>query len=359
MNNRLTSFTFFIVSTVIICYALIVAKNLLMPLIVAILLWHLFNTLAVYIKGIYGVGRYIPYTICLLLALFIIGSVIYKLASILTDNVGEVIVRAPQYQENLKAILSGIDTRFKIKLMAHVNDFFSTVSFQSILLNIYGTFTIVTSSAFLIALYVGFLFLEQRVMRPKLEALFPQPKHLSLANKIINQIVSDTQTYVGIKSAMSLITALSSWIIMKSVGLDFSEFWALLIFFLNFIPNIGSVIATIFPSLLALIQFQTTWWPFIVISCGIIVVQFIVGNLIEPRFLSKQLNLSPLVILISLGIWGQLWGILGMFLSVPIMVILMIIFSNFEKTKPVAILLSQNGSIRHDEAFNQPTQTSS
>lgn len=167
-----------------------------------------------------------------------------------------------------------------------------------------------------------------------------------MVTDIINQIVEDTQTYIGIKGAMSLITALASWVIMKSVGLDFAEFWALLIFFLNFIPNIGSIIATAFPAMLALVQFQTSWLPFTVICFGIIAVQFVVGNLIEPRFLGKQLNLSPFVILICLGVWGQLWGILGMFLSVPITVILMIVFSHFEKTKGIAILLSQNGLIR-------------
>ena len=98
--------------------------------------------------------------------------------------------------------------------------------------------------------------------------------------------------------------------------------------------------------MLALVQFQTSWLPFTVICFGIIAVQFVVGNLIEPRFLGKQLNLSPFVILICLGVWGQLWGILGMFLSVPITVILMIVFSHFEKTKGIAILLSQNGLIR-------------
>lgn len=348
MNTRLTSFTFFILSAAILCYGLIEAKNLLMPLIIAVLLWYLFNTLASYIQRVALVGRYLPWSLCLILALLIIGAVIYELAGIITDNVGDVIVRAPQYQENLKSILIKIDERFHVKVLVHVNDFFQSISFQSILVNIYSTFTSLASSAFLISLYIGFLFLEQQVMRLKLSALFPQKKHYDLATNIINQIINDTQTYIGIKSVMSLTTALSSWLIMKSVGLDFAEFWALLIFFLNFIPNIGSVIATLFPAMLALVQFQNTWLPFFVVTVGIITVQFIVGNLIEPRFLSKQLNLSPFVILISLGIWGQLWGILGMFLSVPIMVILMIVLSHFEKTIPVAILLSQDGTIRRN-----------
>jgi predicted PurR-regulated permease PerM len=158
--------------------------------------------------------------------------------------------------------------------------------------------------------------------------------------------VKDTQTYLGIKTLLSIITATASWVIMKWVGLDFAEFWALLIFFLNFIPNIGAIVATAFPMLLALIQFDN-WFPFAVITTGIVSIQFVVGNLIEPRFLSKSLNLSPLVILIALALWGAIWGVLGMFLSVPITVMMMIVFAHFEKTRPIAILLSKDGCIQN------------
>ena len=100
-----------------------------------------------------------------------------------------------------------------------------------------------------------------------------------------------------------------------------------------------------FPAMLALIQFES-WLPFFEITTGIIIVQFVVGNLIEPRFLGKSLNLSPLIILIALALWGAIWGILGMFLSVPMTVMLMIIFAHFEATRPIAIILSQDGYIK-------------
>jgi len=131
---------------------------------------------------------------------------------------------------------------------------------------------------------------------------------------------------------------------MKWVQLDFAEFWALLIFFLNYIPNIGAMVATAFPVALALIQFDS-WEPFIEITSGIVAIQFIVGNFLEPRLLGKSLNLSTLVILFALALWGSLWGIIGMFLSVPITVMMMIIFAHFDVTRPIAILLSQDGYI--------------
>lgn len=345
-TTRLQSFTFLLLSLYLIIHALIIGKMLLIPMIIAIFLWHLLNTLAKLIKNSVIFGKHLPQSLCLLFALLILMLVLYKLGEIITNNVNDVIQTAPRYQQNLLEILNNFGTKFKLKTMSYIQDTFNQLSFRSIFINIYSLFTGLTSNAFLITLYIGFLFIEQRVMQLKLTALFPDKKHLKLAEQIISQIVSDTQTYIGIKSAMSLLTAFSSWLIMKAVGLDFAEFWALLIFFLNFIPNIGSIIATVFPVLISLIQFQHSWWPFVVVSIGIITVQFIVGNLIEPRFLGRSLNLSPLVILLALAIWGSIWGIYGLFLSVPITVMMMIVFSHFDKTKPIAILLSQNGQVK-------------
>jgi predicted PurR-regulated permease PerM len=128
------------------------------------------------------------------------------------------------------------------------------------------------------------------------------------------------------------------------VGVDFASFWAVLIFLLNFIPTIGSIIATAFPSLLALVQFETAGPFFITISI-LTAIQFSIGSLIEPKLMGNRLNLSPLVILLSLGLWGSIWGIPGMFLCVPITVIIMIICAYFPETRPIAVALSGNGEL--------------
>jgi predicted PurR-regulated permease PerM len=135
---------------------------------------------------------------------------------------------------------------------------------------------------------------------------------------------------------------------MYFVGLDFAIFWAFLIFLLNFIPNIGSLIATLFPSALALIQFENTFAPFLVILIGVGAIQLLVGNLIEPRMMGSSLNISSLAVILSLSLWGTIWGITGMVLCVPITVIMMIIFAQFPTTRPVAILLSENGQLMTD-----------
>lgn len=345
MNNRTVTFTAGLILVWIIGYLLIIGRNLLIPIVIAIFIWHLLNTVREGVRRIPFIGARLPYWLSMFLALAIVALLIKILIDIISNNVSEVIAATPRYQEHLNKIYNVIDQRFHIKALVSVDQVLKSLSVQSMIMNIYAVFSTITSSAVLITLYVGFLFVEQHFFREKLNALFPHKEHRDLVNNIMSHIINDTQIYLGLKTLMSLFTATSSWIIMRAVGLDFAEFWGLLIFFLNFIPNIGAIIATAFPALLALIQFES-WWPFIIVTSGIVAIQFVVGNMVEPRFLGKSLNLSALVILFSLALWGAIWGILGMFLSVPITVMMMIVFAHFESTRPLAILLSQDGQIK-------------
>ena len=155
-------------------------------------------------------------------------------------------------------------------------------------------------------------------------------------DKINDAIIS----YLSVKSFVSILTGALSYFVMIAIGLDFALFWAFVIFLLNYIPSIGSIIATLFPALLALIQFDTLT-PFFIILFGVGVIQVAIGNFLEPRMMGQSLNISPLVVMLALSLWGALWGVPGMVLCVPLTVIMIIIFSEFPNTRPIAILLSQ------------------
>ena len=139
--------------------------------------------------------------------------------------------------------------------------------------------------------------------------------------------------------------AILSYCILLVAEIDFAAFWALLIFILNYIPYIGSVIAVAFPVVLSLLQFSSIILTASVLI-GLLGVQLLVGNIVEPRITGKSLNLSPVVIVLALSVWGSIWGVIGMILSVPIMVMVMIVLSQFSKTRPIAVLMSQSGEIR-------------
>jgi len=227
-----------------------------------------------------------------------------------------------------------------------LNKMLTDISFGSLVARIAAGIGGLLGNLSLIAVYLLFIFLEQRYFHEKLTSVLRDPDRTAHVQQILARIDHDIRTYVGIKTFVSLVTAGISYAIMKTIGLDFAEFWALLIFVFNFIPNIGSLISTSLPALLALVQFQSLA-PFATLVIGVGLTQLLVGNVLEPRMMGQSLNMSPLVIMLSLVLWGSVWGIPGMFLCVPITVIAMIILNNFEQTRWIALLLSQDGKLKH------------
>ncbi|MBN9230203.1 MAG: AI-2E family transporter [Legionella sp.] len=342
--NRLLSCASALIIIWIMGYFLIIGSSILIPLVVALFIWHLLNTIQGMIKRIPMFGEALPGWVSMVMAFAVAAIFISIFVNIITTNVNLVLDASGRYQENLMQLVDNIDAKYRVQILVKINQFIKLINVQTMLLKISAVFTTLTSSMVLIILYVAFLFVEQHFFHRKMDALITTAGHQKIVHNILKHVDNDMQAYLGLKSLLSLMTALPSWVVMKLVGVDFAAFWALLIFFLNFIPNIGAIIAILFPAALVIVQY-TDWVPFLEIVIGLGLIQFIVGNLIEPRFLSHTLNLSPLVILLSLSLWGAIWGVLGMFLSVPITVMLMIIFAHFEKTRPIAIFLSQDGDI--------------
>jgi len=342
--NRSITFTSILISVCLIGYLLMAGRGFILPWVMALFIWNLLNTLSNAIKTLPYIGKRLPTALSMLASFLVVITFIWILVQIVANDVNEVISASARYQDNFRSFMGQFNEDLISKALKGLNQILKDLNFQSILLNLYGGFTTVAGSAVLIALYVSFLFVEQSFFTKKLEILVPSAAKRKVIKQLIEKTIEDTQLYLGLKTLMGLLTAVASWIIMMWIGLDFAEFWALLIFFLNYIPNIGAIIATLFPALLALIQFQSLGLCMVMTS-GLVIVQFIIGNILEPKYMGKSLNLSPLVILFALGLWGVIWGVLGMFLAVPITVMMIILFAHFKATRPIAVLLSKNGQI--------------
>ena len=202
----------------------------------------------------------------------------------------------------------------------------------------------IAANAGIIIIYILFLLAEQRTFDRKIRTLFPDTDRQKEVQELLHKIQTQIQTYVWIKTLMSLLTGGLSYLILILVGLDYALFWAFVIFLLNYIPTIGSLLGITLPSLLALVQFNTMV-PFGVIVVTLGAAQFAIGSVLEPRLMGRSLNLSPLVVIVTLVVWSSIWGIAGALLSVPITVIAMITFSHFHRTRPIAIILSGDGNI--------------
>lgn len=343
-TETLRSIGISVIAIGVVIAGLVLGSSLLIPLAIAVLLWNLLEAM---IDGFacIGIGRMrIPRLLAALLSIAAVGFVLYLVALIVLAQ-GEAIATAwPRYEERLKSIIADLSlwlgteysTRVremlgKIDLARHAAGVFSTV--QSLILN-----------SLLVVLYVGFLLVERNHVGEKIAALFPDGAEAGETNMLLSTISDGIRDYIRIKTLVSLITGLLSYGVLRSLGLDFAETWALLIFLLNYIPNVGSVVGVIFPTLIALVQFDTLL-PFFIVAVGLTTIQLIIGNVIDPMLMGRSLNMSSFAILLLLAFWGTVWGVVGMFLSVPIMMLIMIICANVPSWRWVAILLSKDGRV--------------
>ena len=346
------SFAIATFAVVLVLYLLIVGEALLLPLVIAIALWYLINTLAATFAKI-QIGEFtFPSIVCRLASMFTFVLLIWGLINFLGGRADDVMQVIPIYQENLTQ-------RFQDLPLVVVSAFQDQSITDWIDLPAYATsvassFAGILASGGLIMIYVLFLFLEQGNFDHKIAALFSSSGSEQDVRKIIGRVRNDIQKYISIKMFTSSTTGLLSYIFLRIVDVDFAGVWGLLIFLLNFIPTVGSIIATIFPAMIALAQ-SDGYTLFILVLAGIGVLQICIGNILEPRLMGNSFNLSPIVILLNLGLWQYIWGVPGMFLCVPFLIILTIILSHFPRTRPIAIILSSDGRLRvpEDAVFEQ------
>ncbi len=210
-----------------------------------------------------------------------------------------------------------------------------------------GSATSMLNQFLLISLYVAFLMAERLACRKKLRLAAGNPRTGAELEGVLLAISSSLQRYVGVKTFISLVTAGISYAVFLILGLEYAETWAVLTFALNFIPSIGSIIAVVFPALIALVQFDTIG-PFLIVVFGCGTIQFLIGNFLDPAMLGRSLNMSTFLVILALTFWTTVWGLIGAFLSVPLTVCILIIFSHIPALRPVAILMSLDGRLAED-----------
>jgi len=325
-------------------YLMVVGRQILLPFVVAVLIWYLFNSFAGALNRVPMVGRNLPWGICLAVSILFVLMMLWGLVELIAANLQKVASVAPTYQANLEIFMGKIAGFLELKKYTSVDQLVSQINIAGSIKTLATSITGIAANTGTIVLYVVFLLIEQNSFDRKISALAPDAAREKTLRKTLDHIGVQIQSYIWVKTIMSILTGVVSYAILAWIGVDFAGFWAVLIFLLNYIPYIGSLLGVLFPTLLTLLQFES-WSPFLIVAVGLAAVQICIGNILEPRIMGRSLNLSPIVLLLSLTIWGSVWGVAGMFLSVPIMVTLMIVLSHFPQTRSVAILMSQDGRI--------------
>ena len=201
------------------------------------------------------------------------------------------------------------------------------------------------STLLLVVLMTVFLLGERHTIIPKLLNFIHTGEEEKLT-VIWDRIIRQVSKYISIKVFVSLVTGILFYVVSLIAGLDFAFLWGVLAVVLNFIPTIGSIVITVLVTVMAIVQFAPAIGPILFVGISAIVIQNLIGNFLDPRLSGNSLNLSPFIILAALSVFGYVWGIVGMFLAVPLLSILQIICANVDATRPIAMLISSGRSYR-------------
>lgn len=309
------------------------AQPLLVPFLLSIFIAIIVTPALSFLKS-----HRIPTGAAILLIALLIVIVGLLLGGLIGNSVETFSSQLPVYQEKLRSLTAAMSRWLAARgvvISTHsVTALLDPARALSMAAQGLTSLTGLLTNTLLILLTVVFLLVESSDLPIKLRLILDDPEH---SYRHFGRFLDNIKHYMLIKTATSLLTGMLVATILWALGVDFPLLWGLVAFFLNFVPNIGSLIAAVPAILLALVQLgvASAFW----VSIGYLVINNLVGNFIEPRFMGRGLGLSALVVFLSLVFWGWVLGTIGMFLSVPLTMTLKIALDSNDRTRWIAILL--------------------
>ncbi|MDH3710726.1 MAG: AI-2E family transporter [Cyclobacteriaceae bacterium] len=331
--------------SIMLVYLASVMANLLIPLALALFIAILLQpVLAWFERKNVGFGiSFTVITISTISALTLFGIIVYQTGRSLMEEkdklLGQINVKLSSILERLNTLpgvqLESADIVDKLgQLMNYDWIMKSSSTFAGMLGDFTGTFFM--TSIYLVAFLGGILRYEQYI-----HYLQDDEEGSQKMVQGFEQVKSSIVTYMKVKFFMSLGTGIGYALVCWIFGIDFPVFWGYLAFVLNFIPTVGSIIATIPPMLLALIQLDTTG-AIVGMLLILVVIQITFGNIIEPKLMGSSLSLNTVVVILGLVFWGYLWGVAGMVLSVPLLVLTKVILAQFKEARILVRLMGSS-----------------
>ena len=333
----------------------VVFKNLssvMLPVIFSVLLGF------VLLPVVQNLNRkfHIPWTLgaitMTILAVLLVGI----LSSLLIASLSQIISQFPKYEKRFMTIFRLAAENFGLEIdeeksflsnIWRLNQFRDTI--KNFAIAVSGGLVTIGKTLFTVFLLLAFFLIELKDTQTKIEDVFEgktdERKRFTIYS---TKIVSEVIHYLSIKFSLSFLTGILVWLGTSLIQMDFPVVWGFLAFIMNFIPTFGSIISCVLTILFAILQFYPSVWEIIVVIVLMISVNFVLGNIIEPKIEGEDLGLSPFVILVGLSLWGYIWGFVGMILAVPMMVIIKITCENVDYLKGFAIFIG-NGKKQQRE----------
>ncbi len=354
---RLQTWLMGIIAFAVILFLLVQAKFILIALAIAIILFSLTSDAINSISRL-RIGQFrIANWLASIVAVFLIASGLLTLAGLVISQINTVLTTTLAYTDDAQRAIAQMFSWMGEDVEESVLQTVRSIQVSGYLRSAAGQAGTILSQVVLIILFVGFLFLERVWFGTKLENLMGDRVQAQRVSAIIGSIIRRVNRYLLVKGLISSVTGVAIFLLLSVFNVEFAVAMGLLTFVLNFIPSVGSIIATLVVTLVAYIQVpepQTAVLIFVLAG----MIQFILGNVIDPMLMGKTLRLSAFGIIISLAFWGAVWGIPGMFLAVPFMVAVMIVCSHIPAARPVAVLLSREGLPEEEFPLTPPANMS-
>lgn len=341
---RVQTWALFIIAFAALIWILVAGRFILMALVLSVIVFSLTHGTIVRISALRIAGRGLPGWLAATIAIMLITFGLLLCGVFLVAQMTQLVLDMMAYSEQASVAVAQAFSWLSESTRRDILETLRAINVNAYLRSVAAQLSSLFSVTVMTGMFAGFLFAEQHYFRAKLFALFPTPERAAVAGRVVRSIIERVNRYLFVKTAVSLAVGLIVYLTMISFGLEFAMAVALLSFVLNYIPNLGTFIASGIAILAALIQ-QPAWEMMAAFTALIVVVQFLSGNIIEPVLMGRRLALSTLGIVVSLTFWGAVWGVMGMFLAVPLNVAMMVAFSYIPALRPFAILLSRDGEI--------------
>ncbi len=329
-------------------FILWIGRSIFIPILFAAFLWYLLNAISTYYRRIMPCTKKVSCniylsktfdTISYILSFASVFGVIYLFATQIRPMLSQLYNATPILQQKLFTFTQFLSQQTGITFdMSMLPDLTQTAAY------IGSSLAGIATSTGMVIIYLIFMFIEQSSFGKKINSLQLTKIKEKKLRYILTSIDENMKKYLFTKTFISAATGVSAYILLKMIGLEYASVWAFIIFILNYIPTIGSILACALPILYALIS-GDTWHLALFTAISLIVIETIFGNILDPKLTGKTLNISTLAILINLVFWGMIWGLAGMFFSVPILVAIYITTAQFSSTRWIAVLLSSDGKI--------------
>ncbi len=337
-ESRLTRISLVIIVLFITGIILKIARPVLLPFLVALFISYAVSPLLDWLIKL-RVPKLLAITSILILTfslLYLFGLLVYSSGKYFASEF-------PKYNRQVDSLMAELiawleHLPFKVSVPTIISQL-NIEKLTGFLLGTLGSFLTFLGKLLIVFVFVIFILAGRDKLPARIAAALAEDRALYV-NRMVASINRQIQKYLAVKTVVSLLTGLLTTCILLLFGVDFALLLGLLTFILNYIPSIGSIIATVLAVLIAFFQFGNSLVPvWILILLGL--VQTAIGNFLDPKLMGRSLDLSPLLVIFALIFWGWLWGIAGMFLAVPLLAVVKIIFENVPSLKFLAVLMSK------------------